>query len=486
MSCDSVSYRPGKVTLLRPASPTALACLARSVVLLALLSSPHAAGQQCNDLTRTKQQEAGTTSSSTNCAVASVTVSILGQSATFTTPSSCLNSKTTYAETIYSCGPAATGIHCSAHGFPAAIKVWRMGGANPCPIGWPASFDSFAAASKAFSCADLPLVTDTYDWSASVKNCGSGTAPAELAHGAEAGDAEDRYLIWNLDPRPGLPGPTQTPMESFVAAISTLDPAALPSPLAAVWSAHAPIDGVADLSAKIVYHFAAEPGSVIENSYYLSGVVRRDGRFYLERSQSVTRPSEAPLLLVEQLSFDGATFFWGTRGAPRYNAWASSSARRDAELQRVAPYAAILVDWVKNPFFLSLVPGYELTTEVLGSAGGNPTRVRVSASHPQLAPALRGTARWTIDLASGHHPESLELLTPGGEVHRRFTYSDWKPIVDGNWRPFRIVEERFAPGSSAPVQVVTTQILAGVGLPEDELGEVPRARPAQERWYLRR
>lgn len=130
--------------------------------------------------------------------------------------------------------------------------------------------------------------------------------------------------------------------------------------------------------------------------------------------------------------------------------------------------------WGEEPILHPARSRCDPTTEVLASTAGRPTRVRISASHPELPHAIRGSARWTIDLSNGHRPESLELVTPEGSVHHRCTYSAYQPIADGNWRPSRIVEERFAPGSSAFVQIVTTQILSGIGLPLDELGELPR------------
>src|SRR5262249_30954695 len=147
-------------------------------VMGTILGMTTGASGQCNNLTRSLQHPAGSSSNTSSCPVMTVSVSILGQSATLTTPASCPNNKTTYFGSIYSCGPSATDIHCTAKGFKVRVMVWDIGSGSPCPQGGNV-FSSWAAARAAFNCAPLPLVSDTYDWSATVKNCPHGSTTGD-------------------------------------------------------------------------------------------------------------------------------------------------------------------------------------------------------------------------------------------------------------------------------------------------------------------
>jgi hypothetical protein len=339
-----------------------------------------------------------------------------------------------------------------------------------------------AAAAAAFMCTPPALTNTTFDWSASTKNCSNHAVDDDFEHGAIGQNAADPYIYWNDTPDSQLPGPaTPTALESWLSAVSTLNPAQLYADLGSVYTRHAPVAGVAvSATSTLTYPNVPGYGSVV-NVYELSGRIGGNGRFYFTHGRTVPCQSGGPSQrITEQVSYDGATLFWGVEDTPRYSAWASSSSRRNLNKAALAPFAPGLQGWVQNPFLIPLVPGYSYTTTTLST---NPSIIQIDGCLSELTPAsMRGSVRWIV--TSGH-PSQLELRMPDGQVHTRFTYSNYQPIDSGNWRPFGVVEERFVPGSIDPWMTNTTVISAPTVLTAEEVASIPRAQPARQRWYLR-
>jgi hypothetical protein len=79
----------------------------------------------CNNNSRTLQAPAGTTpGGSQSCTSVTFTIQVAGSGVTITTPSSCSMGHTVRSDDTFSCGPAATGIHCTAEGYP--VNVGRV------------------------------------------------------------------------------------------------------------------------------------------------------------------------------------------------------------------------------------------------------------------------------------------------------------------------------------------------------------------------
>lgn len=130
-----------------------LTCLLAALPALGQVTAP----VDCNNQTRHKTTCAGNTSTGmANCASFSFTITVAGQSFTFSSPSSCDTGRREQDKDCYDCGPSSSGNHCKARGFKANVKVYSIGGGSPCPTIPDPLPTTLADASAAVQCKPLP------------------------------------------------------------------------------------------------------------------------------------------------------------------------------------------------------------------------------------------------------------------------------------------------------------------------------------------
>ena len=457
-----------------------------SIVLPAARVS--AQSSACNNNTRTLQAAAGTTpAGSQSCASVTFTINVAGSGVTITTPANCSTGSTVRSDDTFSCGPSAPGIHCTAQGFQVNVKVYSTGSGSPCPT-IPDTLPTTLAGARALAqCISPPMISSVYTWSAKVQNCPTGTGGDPRPEGAVLSNGYEQYVVRNGDPDALLAPPPANAVLDQLLALETESISSLPSDLREVRAIHPAIPGVRNVTARITDVFADVPGhGEVVNAHFIEGTVTADGRFHVSDTFRALAEG-APVPVVQDLAYDGASFFSGIRGNPYYAAYSATSSRIRSAMATEAGFLDGLLDWVRFPFAITLFPGTVRTVETLGPDGDS-TLVRVVETYPGVfaSPAVAGKTIYVLSVGNVTHPVSIEHRDAEDNLVTRHEYSEYRSLAAGVWRPTRIVQKEFVAGSSTPYLVRTMQIVTATLMTaseaEDDLG---RPRSADNLWFVR-
>lgn len=393
----------------------------------------------CNNQTRHKTTCAGNTSTGTaNCASFSFTITIAGHTFTFTSPTSCDTGRREQDKDCYDCGPQSDGNHCKARGFKANVKIYSIGGGNPCPTIPDPLPTTLEAASAAVQCKPLPKISDEDNWCASVRSC------KESSHDVAA--AEDTLILGGgRGARDYWSGPTfdlqwertapRGELEEQLLSLPRESVGALPEALRAAFGetatqVGAEVAGTLD----VVYFEAGEPW--ITNRFEFSAYVARHGIHVRERGFVRDEDGEyAPR--VESLIHDGRTLLVECAGDTLGHAYLPGYYDLPGVLRaRLGPYG-LLESWLANPSGLQRLPGttYE-------SIGGPEATTIVIERYPGIqGPGADGCAVYRLGgSAAVPRFQSVEHRSASGTVRLRRTFAGYSEIDDGVVRPHRVVE----------------------------------------------
>lgn len=438
--------------------------LARITLLAALATGQaHATAIQvsgCNDQARKLSTKGGDTeTSTTQCASMTLTFTILGQSVTLSTPESCLAGKRVQSSDCFTCGEPAPGQHCLDRQFFVSLKVYSLGGANPCPTGPSSVPESVSEFVQSMSCADLPLLHEENVGCSQSAPCAVGT-PGDDAytHGAVTPGGHSGALRreWMGSLAGTMPGPQPNPYRAFVAALPRDGEVDLPAALATVMANHAPLVGASGLSARVEFVYPLPGEDPVVNVYTLHGTVLADGRFSVVVPRQVpSQGGEEPI--VEELAYDGATLISGLLGAETYQAYASTYPGMAGVLATQAACMRPLLTWLANPFDLPRLSGTEYQVEPVSEH-----ELRITETYPQPEfPAWAGTYVHQIEVTpGGPRIRRSEIFTAGGQLRVRRDYDVFRQVLPGIWRPSEVSEVRYRPDGSGPERIARIRIVA--------------------------
>lgn len=477
---------PTNVMLLRTALPCLVAALAATSAHAQAATAP-----ACNNLTRTLQQAAGVTGSvSTNCA--QITVSVAGSS--FSTPPSCLVAYTHYLESVYACGPAATGLHCNPEGYQADIKNYQNGA---CPsvsgltngMSWGSWSDvpaNLVAIIQGMTSCVAPTVSATFDWSATVKAC-KAVAQGEFSFGAAdpnapAGAANaPTEELWHGNPRALFSGASANPFENAYHA--AMRDSQVSDPLLSEVEHNArPIAGVDCEFELEVRHFAEGSDSPEHTSTHLySGRIAASGAFDLVQTSVAVRDGETRLVRQRQF-FDGQMLVYAKEGAPIHSVFAPSYTERfpiwNVEL---LPQLGVLHHWLSNPYGIPRFAEHRYEATV--------REARVLLEKRILVGEREYVDRdfvVELDARSGAHVTRSRILEPNGGIREHTSFSDVRQVQRGVHRPFRITVTQFVDGRADGRRVEWSyRIARATALDAETAAEVRTAQLGDEWRVLR-
>ncbi len=470
---------------LRPRSIAAFV-LAASGVGRFFAQTPGTGGDPlCPEQARRLTTTAGNYSTGTQeCPSISFTITIMGTSFTFTTPSSCDTGRREQDADCFECGVPSEGNRCKSRGFQVTVKIYSIGGGSPCPEIPDPLPTTLEAAQAAVMCKPLPLIHTEKTWCAKDEPCDPAVTASEgngevlvLAEGL----GERR--TWEGDPAPLLAPPQPRPDREALAALPREPLSRLPEALANAYLRHASVEGGVELSTTVELVFRRGPGEEIVNRYDVRGVVLGDGRCALELPQLVPDEDGRHVAFVEELVYDGASLFTGTKDAPVHQAYASTYFDLPAVLRQLLGPFQPLFGWVDSPFGILRLPGTEYASLYLQDAGG--PRFEIAETYPGIEiPGGGGSTQYVLALADGDpRPERIDVLDSTGRLVVRRTFGDYRELTQGLARPFELREERFSRGEAAPWLTTYVRIHAARATPDAEQRLVP---PESRSWYVYR
>lgn len=442
-------------------------------VLLIVLSASAAIAQvgggssACNNQTRQVAIVAGYHNElSDDCQ--QITISVAGQS--FQSPSRCKVGWAKYAGTVYTCGVSAEQIHCETQGYKVPLTL-ASGGGCPDLIGltpgsWPSWGQVPAAIVAALRCAP-PELTETFDWSASTRNCTvqpsavsvPGVGEEHMAAGAQS------FLLWLGDPTALCEtGSTDLFLSPFDRA-QVAETTHLPAEWISAASTVTALVG-ARLEAEVrVEHFGPSNQIRSRSTARLAGAVLSDGRFDLEESKAVEQEGRVELLTT-RLRFDGGALFEVCSGAELGNVYLPDYVDFERTAHVLCHRIEPLFRWVAQPVRMAAFP------EALYSVETQDGVHRVSrwtdwGGQQVISDTLRIGAVDSL-------PLSWSVFDSTGRTRHFVSFEGYRELAPGAWRPTRVVETTYLEGESeGPRVVVTTRVIRATPLEDSVLGAVP-------------
>lgn len=415
-----------------------LTCLLAALPALAQAAAP----VDCNNQTRHKTTCAGNTSTGTaNCASFSFTLTVAGQSFTFSSPSSCDTGRREQDKDCYDCGPPSNGNHCKARGFKANVKIYSIGGGSPCPTIPDPLPTTLADASAAVQCKPLPKISDEDNWCASIRTRDTGeetplTAGDDTLVLGDGRGARSRWLgrAFDLDWEHPVPG---TELEEWLRALPREPVEALPAALQGALGEAAELEGAEVAGVLDVTYFrGGDPW--ITNRFDFSAFVGENGIHVREREFVPDEEGEFAAR-VESVIHDGRTLLVEGSGATGH-AYLPGYYDLPAVLRaRLGPYG-LLESWLENPFGVHRLVGTSYAA--FSDARGQPTVVE---TYPGIqGPGADGSAVYQLGgQVAMPRFESVEYRAGDGGTRLRRLFSAYSEVAEGVFRPGRIVETRY-------------------------------------------
>ncbi len=448
------------------------------ILLLPLLQSDG----PCNDTTRKKDEDSGTTTSGE---VQCPSTTIAGQ--TITGPK-CYTDKKFRRDTLFKCEGMLKDVHCKPKGGKSWVFFYTID--DPCPT-VPTTLEELQRFAKhGFNCKPPKLFDKTFDYSATVCDCVNGKAVSY--HESGSSEEIDGHLVvyWDHFPDDLLPGAYENPNLILLEEIETIDPGELGSPvLLEAWASHAPA-AAASLTATVRHDgrlstqepAGPDPVIVVPTSYEhtVTGIVSGGGFSVTSTSIGTEADSDRPATALDDLAFDGISFFVGTRGNERYHAYADGPVRWQA-MDGQAFYLDPLIRWVENPFDVSLQAGASYSESAPYVSGGD-TYVDVTVDNPAGVSEV-GSTVYSVNVSRNHHVAQVQVFDQARVLLRKTTFAAFAQISAGNWRPSTVVERRYGPGQALPDMTITVSIAMGaaaVPLPSP----MPVQGPSTDWWAV--
>jgi hypothetical protein len=411
-----------------------------------------AQAQACNNLTRTKSTEAGYHNAQSEHR-SQLTITVAGQP--YPTPAQCPQGYAYYRGTVYTCGPAATSIHCKAQSNKVYIDLATGGGCPDITGLNPGTWSSWAvvpsAIIAAFRCKK-PTVTQTFDWSASTSNCGSGVPEPPPDVGQEQTGSDGQVFVRLLsDPRPALPSTQRNPFEWAYDTAQTGTSEELPTPLRTAFTQYGSVLGVQVL-ANVTYEYRAADGTIESSrTASISGKVWRDGRFDVSQVEAVMSP-DGRLPVSARLVFNGSGLYEDINETEEARAYGFVGSRSATTFSLLTRFVEPVYRWVRNPLEVALFPDAVYESSV--SQDGTITTVS-----RRVGTGVDATISDSHELeitAAGVRPKSWSVRLPTGGPCVLLTFADHRTLATDVWRPFRITNTYYLDGTASGRKLTTT------------------------------
>ena len=474
---------------------TKLLWLPISLLCLPSFLTGQTAAPACNDQDRIPTTDAGSTSTgTTNCPTFSITVQVgappLSTSLTFNSPPSCDIGRRQQDEDCFRCGMPSKGNQCTANAFSVMVEIFSIGGGSPCPI-IPTPFPmTVAEAQEATMCRPLPSLGVRTNYCAGSKACSGGNEIVLDASKAprSMGEGLGERIYFEGDPYDVLPKKWGTSRTRAIQSLPRSHLDSLPPVLRSVVEKNPRLDGIDHLSVSMIRTFRNRGAGSKErvNTRQFHGVVLADGSFTLSSPRiALNRDEQQPF--IEEMSYDGSTFFLGTKGKRVYQAYGAEYFDLAYILRCKASPVDPIVTWLRAPVGVEMLPGasYETTHD--------PERdlYEVFETYPSVQVST-GDAGLTRYLIQGKADELRMILkenrSSDGRLFRRQEFGDHREVSPGVWRPFLVTETRHDPlDLEAPPWLETKmQVESGTPLTLREIQSDQWTLPlvGEERWYL--
>ncbi len=409
-----------------------LAFIWASSVLPAQSSGASGGAAACNNLTRSVAIKPGT-SPAVTAQCTQITVSVGGSS--YSTPPSCVVAYTQQLETVWTCGPAAEGLHCDPQGSKASHASY-YDGACPSASGstngaswsdWASVPANLVSIISGLSSCVPPKRKDDWDYSAKVEACRQSTAEAPIFNGAEQAQ-------WLGNPNEVIPDvPSFNPFSTDYELAAESGSASSQPMLQSVRAAFGGLAGARFAVAVNVEHYAPGATSPEHQSFAIyEGAMSVDGLFDVVRSTQISSDGK-PAEIRHRRYFDGEVLRYLTEGAGEGMAF-SRRAAEQKQLWRVelAPELRPVYAWLRNPFQIPTFEGASYIAEAASS------EVVISRTFEFGSMVFAGK-QYFVSPETFDVPivTSTLVLDEAGRTCESTSYSDFRQIAPGVWRPFR-------------------------------------------------
>ncbi|MBI1382286.1 MAG: hypothetical protein GC161_14505 [Planctomycetaceae bacterium] len=438
----------------------------------------------CNNLGRKVDQKVGTETEFVNCPslTLQITVGVMGTSVT--TPSSCPSDKTTYTGNVYRCEGEVSGSHCVRQGYKVPYKTYSFGSDNSkaCPTPSVLTFDDWLSAFAAIACQPIPLIAESFDWSASVSRCtvidGAVVSDPEV-HGQWIEGLQGPVLVWDGDPQVHAVPFVRGSLEQWLSERPRMAASSLPGPvqmhMALVPNMVAASNVVAEL----------EVGERVDGEWSVrtmtvEGTVAADGRFDVWFTRSVMGPDSAPSTVRERYGFDGHSLRLSVQGQPRDHFYSASHPGVRLRFATDLVPLSTLGNWVRDPIVFDRLDALATTISPVDGDG-------LVAVRQDWAPVLSlgGSVTHWFDANQGYLAIRTEYRDATGSLLRDRVYGGYEELVGGVLRP-TTVTERWWGGGSVPVlfRSQSTRVRRAQSAPESELSALGRFLAPENRWLV--
>ena len=459
-----------------------------TLCLLLIFSAASRASAQvasgCNNLTRRAEILPGTSPPVTqDCPRIMVTVGVVE----FQTPAECIVAFTQQIETVWSCGPAASGLNCIPDSSKAFHASYHDGGC-PSTVGltngqvfssWDEVPSDVIGVIQGITACTPPIRTLDFDYSARCRTC----PEVELPRGPTPLHRESDLpgvSRWTGDPREAFD--KLTPYDPFLTEYDRAMAGGHVSDrlLASAMAAAPGVPGMRFEADIEVLHFDAGHGlPVHRSSMNRVGALTRHGTFDCVDSSIVESGGEA-VLVKQRLAFDGFLLFSETQGAEEGNVYTLPHAvERGIWRVQVLPELLPLHAWIVNPYGIATFDRHRFSVE------------RWSGKSSVEKHTADGTAidkTYLVDTDTYGVPVVLQsiVLDRNGQTRERTSFANFAELAPGLWRPLEIHRELFLDGDPDGRHIeLSYEIRSASVLTDEEARSVSRlSLPRDQTWNL--
>ncbi len=470
-----------------------------SALLLSASASAYqgsGSGSACNDQARKLAAGPRNEYESEACNTDSLALSVPGIAKGNPMPKMCNKSWLFRDKPLFVCQIESPNSHCRVRGEKSHREHW---GFNPPTQTYPditpdlmrsvkdlIRNGEIEALTKLVACKPLKKLSEGNDWSAFQSEC------ARISPDESHSQDQQSYL-----PPPGTVGYVPDPLGSneffyyagdpydlssrgvlpvFDDGTPPISPNDLPDKLRDAYLEHLPIPAVLVRGSYRYEEYSGEQPYTRALDFVAK--VSADGKFHTVATTTVFTEGEY-LPMTKEIYFDGANLFFYIHGNEFTDLWLEGHDQRFVPLATVARYALNVWQWVRDPFDIHFLPGWDY-----GVVTGDDGAVAISVSHPDLLSAGFGPYDYHWESETAQHPSSVQYFTTSGSLQRRIDFGSYVEVDQGNFRPFSVVDTVFEPTSGAVLERTTIEIRQALRLADDALDTIQPPTGGRQLWRV--